>query len=59
MIDSVKKLTATIISPFQAYMYFNMYMTRSVFFGCEVIEFSKAQTEELKRIYKSKLSKKL
>jgi len=40
-------------------MYFNMYVTWSVFFGCGVIELSKAQTEELKRIYESKLSKKL
>ena len=51
MIDSIKKLMAMKITLYQVYVYFNMYMLKSVFFGAAIIEINKKQIKELKRIY--------
>ena len=47
------------INLYQAYIYFNMYMIKSVFFGCGVIELNSREEEELKRIYEEPLLIKL
>ena len=52
MIDLVKKLVAMKIIPHQAYVYFNMYILKSIFFGVAIIEINEKQIKELKRINK-------
>ena len=47
IVTSVKKLMNTELTPYQTYMYFNMYMLKSVFFGGGVIELNQAQEKEL------------
>ena len=37
MITSITKLMNTDINPYQAHVYFNMYMLKSIFFGCAVV----------------------
>ena len=50
---------ATEISLYQAYIFFNMYLLRSVFFGCSMVEISEKQEKELKKIYEILLLTKL
>jgi len=65
MNESVTKLMATSITTQQAYLYFNIYLISSVYFGAEIISLNKKQCKELKKIYeepilvKLKLSRKL
>ena len=65
MIKSVKKLISTELQPYQYHIYFNMYLLKSIFFGCGIILITNNQEKELKRIYeapillKLELSKKL
>ena len=59
LVTSITKLLATEINSFQTYMYFNMYMTRTVFFGCGIIDLSVSQDKEMRWIYKSPISRKL
>ena len=40
LIISIIKLLATDMNSFQTHMYFNMYITRIVFFGCGIIDLS-------------------
>ena len=47
------------INSYQACMYFNVYMIKSVFFGCGVIELNLKEEKELKRIYKEPMLIKL
>ena len=59
MDKSVSKLISTSINPFQAHIYYNAYMIKSVYFGCGIVELSDKQEEELKRLYEEPLLVKL
>ena len=41
------------------YLYFNAYLLKKVFFECRVINLSKEQDKELRRMYETTLAKKL
>lgn len=47
------------INAYQAGMYFNVYMIKSVYFGCGVIELNKQQENELRRLYEEPMLVKL
>ena len=47
------------MNEFQAHIYFNIYLLRSVFFRCGVFEITQNQDKELKKIYKAPLLHKL
>jgi len=57
--QSITKIINMDINSFQACVYFNMYMIRSVFFGCRIIDLSVTQDNEIKRIYELPIAKKL
>ena len=59
LINSVKKLMLTKITLQQAYIYFNMYMFKSIFFGIGMIKINKRQIKEIKRIYERPILTKL
>jgi len=59
MNTSVIKLMSTSISITQAYMYFNIYLCSSVYFGADIITLNKQQCRELKRIYEEPILVKL
>ena len=40
---SITKLMATDINPYQAAIYYNTYMIKSVYFGCGIIELTNKQ----------------
>ena len=56
---SICKIINMDINSYQVYIYFNVYMIKSVFFGYGVIELNSREEEELKRIYKEPLLIKL
>ena len=56
---SITKLIQTTINPFQAANYYNIYMIKSMYFGCRIVELIVAQEVELKWIYKKPLLIKL
>ena len=39
------------INSYQALVYFNIYMIKSIFFGCGVIELNPKEVKKLKQIY--------
>jgi len=41
------------------YIYFNIYLIKSVYFGCEIIALNKLQDNILRKIYKPIIAKKL
>ena len=47
------------INTYQAAIYFNIYMIKSVYFGCGVIELNEKQEKELRRIYEEPMLMKL
>ena len=47
------------INSYQALVYFNIYIIKSVFFGCRVIELNPKEVKELKQIYKEPMLIKL
>ena len=59
MITSITKLMNTDINPYQAHVYFNMHVLKSVFFSCAVVHLAKKQIAELKRTYEAPLLRKL
>jgi len=56
---SITKLINTDINMQQAYLYFNVYLTRSVFFGSNIVELTPLQEKELMRIYERSLLRKI
>ena len=56
---SITKLMRTNINSYQAAIYYNAYMIKSVCFGCGIIELSEEQEIELKKIYEEPLLIKL
>ena len=57
--QSITKIMNMDINSFQACVYFNTYMIKSVFFGCGVIELNQKQEKELKRLYEAPMLMKL
>ena len=53
------KLINTTVNTFQTHLYFNMYMSRSVFFRCAIIDLKLSQEKKLIKVYKTLISKKL
>ena len=47
------------INEFQAFMYFNMYMVRSIYFGYYTIDINKKKCDEIRKVYKITMAKKL
>ena len=43
MITSITKLMNTDINPYQGHAYFNMYILKSVLFGCRVVHLTNKQ----------------
>jgi len=58
MKESITKLMNTLMSAIQTYIYFNMYLTRSVFL-CNIIELTMQQERILIEIYERLILKKL
>ena len=50
LVLSVTKLIRIEMTTSQAYMYFNMYMIRSVYFGCAIIKINDEQGKILIKI---------
>ena len=59
IIEAVFKLKNTKIVVPTAYLYYNMYLIKKVYFGCEIVHLTEQQEQELKRIYEPVLLKKL
>ena len=57
--DSIKQVVNTLILYYQAYIYFNTYMVKSIFFGTAIFKLTAKQEEELKNIYEPVILKKL
>jgi len=49
----------TKINLYQVHIYFNMYIIRSIYFECRVLELNKIQDKALQSIYEVPLLKKL
>ena len=47
------------MTPYQAYVYYNMYILKNMFFKGEIIEISQKQYKELKHIYETPMLIKL
>ena len=56
---SVTKLIATNINTTQAYIYFNIYLLTSIYFGTRIISLNKKQCKELKWLYEKPILAKL
>ena len=56
---SITKLVNTDINPYQAALYYNAYMIKSVYFGCGIVDLSEKQEIALQQIYKEPLLVKL
>lgn len=59
MDTSIKKLMNMEINTYQAAIYFNVYMIKSVYFGCGIVKLNKQQEKELRRIYEEPMLIKL
>ena len=59
MHKSITKIMNMDINSYQALVYYNIYMIRSVFFGCGVIELHPREEKELRRICEEPLLVKL
>ena len=56
---SITKFINIALIPYQVAIYFNIYMIKSVFFGCRVVSFNQKQEQELKRICEELLLRKM
>ena len=59
MNTSITKMMNMEINSYQAAMYFNVYMIKTVFFGCGIVELNDKQEKELRRIYEEPMLRKL
>ena len=55
MHKSITKIMNLDINPYQVSVYYHIYMIKSVFFGCGVIQLNVCQEKELKRLYEEPL----
>ena len=56
---SITKMMNTDVNEYQPAVYYNVYMIKSVFFGCGIVELNEQQERELRRIYEEPLLLKL
>jgi len=56
---SITKLMNIDINTYQAAIYYNIYMIKSIYFGCGIFELTDNQEKELKKIYEEPLLIKL
>ena len=47
------------VNTYQVVVYYNVHMIKSVFFGCRVINITKKQEKELKRLYEEPILRKM
>ena len=59
MKSSIKKFMTVEMKLHQVYLYFNTYMLTNVFFGCGIVNFTKKQCDELKKIYELPIIRKM
>ena len=59
LIKAMIKLLNTKLYPYMVHIYFNVYMIKSVYFGCGVISLTTSQINELKKIYEEPILIKL
>ena len=59
MLEAVAKIRVMDIFPSTAYMFYNMYLCKKVYFGCGIISINDKQEEELMKIYEPVILKKL
>ena len=63
MADKIKiaiaKLNNTVLYPYQAYLYFNTYLIKSMCFGSGIMWLNKEQDKKLRRIYEETIVEKL
>jgi len=59
MRESIAKLRNIVMHPNITYMYYNVYLTKKVYFGYKIIELNDKQDELLCKIYKSTIGIKL
>ena len=55
----IKKLINILIIAMQAYIYFSMYIIRSMFFGTGIVEIIDKQNNELRKLYETLIARKL
>jgi len=55
----ITKMMNTDVNTYQAAVYYNVYIIKSIFFGCGIVELNEQQERELQRIYKEPLLLKL
>ena len=53
----IMKLMSTDINPYQAVVYYNVHMIKSVYFRCRVVKLTTSQEYELKKLYEKLLLK--
>jgi len=53
--ESITKIINLDINLYQASVYYHIYMIKSVFFGCRVIQLKLRQEKELKQLYEEPL----
>jgi len=56
---SIIKFMCMDINPYQAAIYYNTYMIKSVYFGCGIVKLESNEIKELKRMYEGPILKKL
>ena len=59
MKSSIKKFMTVDMKLHQVYLYFNTYILTNVFFGCGIVNFTKKQCDELKKIYELPIMRKM
>ena len=59
MLEAIHKLRNMAIIVPTVYMYYNMYLIKKVYFGCEVFSITPPQEEILKKIYEPVLLRKM
>ena len=57
--QSITALMSSKINTFQAFIYFNMYMMRSMYFRCYMIDINKMRCNEICKVYEATIAKKL
>ena len=55
LIELITKLIRIEVNTFQVFIYFNMYMIRSIYFSASIMDIMRSQEVELKKIYEGTL----
>ena len=57
--ESVRKLMNSELKTWQVHIYFNIYLVKSVFFGCGIVELNERELHEMERICEKPILRKL